>query len=130
MQTIELSTPTMNEPSQPDLPHSGLGVVALVISLFAGVLIFVTFIVAGVLHESHRGMPGPYPGAALVGFSCMGLFALEVVALGLGIGALCERHRKKLSAILAVVFSSAIVVVTVVMICLGLYMAHRHTGGV
>ena len=72
---------------------------------------FVTFVVAAVMMDS---TPGGMAEAIMVGGAIVGLLIADFVALGLGIGGLFQKERKKIFAILGTVFSSAVIVVTVV----------------
>lgn len=110
--------------------HSALGVAAFATSLGIGVLMLITFVFAGIAAAGHArsGGGGQYPGQIIVGLVTLGLMGADVVALGLGIAALFQSGRKKVFAILGVVFASAILLGTAGVIVLGLHLAAKRAG--
>ena len=88
--------------------HSRLGIAAFVISIIAGLLLFAasayTLYLAltspGALQESAS------PRIIGLGLTFIGLFLVELVAVGLGIAGALQTERKKSLAILGCVFSS------------------------
>ena len=61
-------------------------------------------------------------GAAMVGFFLLAFLGVALVSLGLGIGGLLQKKRKKIFAILGTVFSSVSLVSTIFLMILGLAM--------
>ncbi len=105
-------------PSHTERKNSGLGIASFVTSITAGILLFVTFIIAGVMTAS--GTDAGSPEGIMVGSALIGLNIAEFVALGLGIGGLFQKEKKKQLAILGTVSSSlAIVVMMLLMIFSG-----------
>ena len=103
--------------------HSGLGIGAFVISVVVGILMFLLIVIAGVAEASSPGsMDTESPGAVLVGLGMIGLMGIDFVALGLGVAALFQSGRRKVLAILGVVFSVATILGTVMLSILGLFM--------
>ncbi len=98
-------------PSYTERKNSGLGIASFVTSITAGILLFVTAIIAGVMTASGTD-PGSTEGI-MVGSALIGLNIAEFVALGLGIGGLFQKEKKKRLAILGTVFSSLAIVVMV-----------------
>lgn len=86
------------------MKHSGLGIASFCISLFAGLIMIVMIVLAGMLAAS--GQSEDSLGFALVGLGIIGMGVLLMVALGLGIAGVCMRDTKKLFAILGLVFSA------------------------
>ncbi len=112
--------PTVVYVPAPELPHSGMGIASVVVGAFVAAAMFVTFMVAGVLHNQGRGPRDPVTG--LIGLLAIFLLFVDVVALGLGIAALCQPKRKRLFGILGVVFSAGVMLCTMSVIALGVIM--------
>lgn len=101
--------------------HSGLGIASLIIGTTVGVLMFLLFVVAGVLEASTPGgLDEDSAEALVVGVLLIGFLFLEVLAIGLGIAGLLQAERHKLFAVLGVVFSAATIVTTMFLVILGL----------
>ncbi len=98
-------------PPYTERKNSGLGIASFVTSITAGILLFVTAIIARVMTASGTD-PGSTEGI-MVGSALIGLNIAEFVALGLGIGGLFQKEKKKRLAILGTVFSSLAIVVMV-----------------
>lgn len=106
-----------------EVKHSGVGIASFVTSIVAGVLIFLLVIIAGVLEVSTPGGMGEESIAAvLIGLFLFAFLGAELVALGLGIGGLIQKDRKKIFAILGVVFSATALLITLFILFLGLAM--------
>jgi len=95
------------------------------ISIAAGALIFVTFIIAGVLNQGRIEHGHTYPGQTIVGLAIIGLLAVDALAAGLGIAAVCQSGTKRIFGILGLIFSSVTIIGTVGLIVLGLLYASR-----
>lgn len=106
-----------------EVKHSGVGIASFVTSIVAGVLIFLLVIIAGVLEVSTPGgMDEESIAAVLIGLFLFAFLGAELVALGLGIGGLLQKDRKKIFAILGVVFSATALLITLFILFLGLAM--------
>ncbi|MDX9687049.1 hypothetical protein [Halopseudomonas formosensis] len=106
-----------------EVKHSGVGIASFVTSIVAGVLIFLLVIIAGVLEVSTPGgMDEESIAAVLIGLFLFAFLGAELVALGLGIGGLIQKDRKKIFAILGVVFSATALLITLFILFLGLAM--------
>ncbi len=106
--------------------ESGLGKASFFISIVVAFLMLVSFVVAGILSAGHQVRPGKYyPGQMLVGFFIIGLLGVDVVAVGLGVAALCERGKKRVLGILGLVFSSMTILGTLGLIILGIMASGR-----
>lgn len=100
--------------------HSGLGIASFVISIICSLLIFVLFIIAGVIELSTPGgIDEDSAQAIVIGLAIIFCVLGELVAVGLGIAAVCQDNRNKVFGILGLVFSSSIALATVLMIALG-----------
>jgi len=111
------------EPQPPipvELPHAGMGVASFIISIPVGILLFAVFVIAGVMEASTPGgIDEDAPILALIGLFMLGLLGLEVVAFGLGIGGLCQPRRRKLFAILGMVFAAMGLLSTAALMIIG-----------
>ena len=103
--------------------NSGLGIASFITSIFSGVLIFVVFVIAGVMEASSPGgIDEKSVSAIVVGLFMFGFLFVALVALGLGIVGLLQKDRKKLFAVLGIVFSSVTLVGTILLMLIGMAM--------
>jgi len=101
--------------------NSGLGLASFITSVVSGVLIFLTIVVAGVLQVTTPG--GVDENSAtniIIGLFIIGFLFATLVAIGLGIGGLFQKERKKIFSILGIIFSSVTLLCTVFVIIVGL----------
>ena len=104
-----------------DQKHSRLGIASFITSIVSGVLMFLLLVIAGVMETSTPGgMDENSAGAMMVGLFLFAFLGAALVALGLGIGGLIEKDRKKIFAILGTVFAAITVVGTIFILMLGL----------
>lgn len=105
-------------------PHSGLGIASFIISIPVGVLLFILFVIAGVLETTTPGgLDEESPMAVIIGLCLIGLVGLDVIAFGLGIAGLCQGDHKKLFAVLGVLFSALAVVSMILLVIIGTMVA-------
>lgn len=101
--------------------HSGVGVASFVISLAASILVFIVVMILGAMEAS---MPGGIDedsaGAVVLGLFLFALLLPILVALGLGIGGLVQKEKKKIFAVLGTVFSSATIMGLILLMVVGL----------
>ncbi len=103
--------------------HSGLGIASFITSLVSGILMFLLVLIAGVMETSTPGgMDEESAGAAMVGLFALAFLGAALLALGLGIGGLIQKERKKTFAILGTAFAAVTIVGTIVVMMLGLEM--------
>lgn len=93
-----------------EAPHSGLGIASFIISLLGGLTAFVTVVLAGLMASGPRGMDENSPEAFAVGCTIFGVIGLILVGLALGVAGLFQQERKKVFAVLGVVFNALVVV--------------------
>ena len=87
--------------------HAGLGIASFVISLIAGLLLFILFAIAGVMETATPGgIDETSASAMIIGLFMILLILAEAVALGLGVAGLMQKDRKTVFAILGTVFSA------------------------
>jgi hypothetical protein len=101
--------------------HSGIGIASFILSLMVGFLIFLTIISAGVMAAvAPQGVvQEEAPAWVVLGLVLLALMFADLVALGLGIAGLCQNNRKKVFAILGIVFSSVAVGGTILLAIIG-----------
>ena len=111
---------SFNDSQVQEHKHSGLGVAAFVISRCVGLLQFILIVTAGVIEAaSESGMDENSPEALVLGAGIIGLLLVDVLAIGLGIGGVVQSNRKKIFAVLGIVFAAITIVLTVVLMILG-----------
>ncbi|MEJ2437470.1 MAG: hypothetical protein P8Y49_07125 [Sulfurovaceae bacterium] len=100
--------------------HSGIGIASFVISIVAGILIFIVLAIAGSIEASTPGgIDENSTEAVMIGLAIIGLLFLNVLSVGLGIGGLLQKERKKIFAILGTVFSSFFILGVIGLMVLG-----------
>lgn len=103
-----------------ELRHSGMGIASFVISLVGAAAMLALFVVAGMIALSTPGGVDEESMQAMVlGAMIVALFAVELVALGLGIAGVVQRGRRKAFAVLGLVFAGATLVGTTVLLAAG-----------
>ncbi len=104
-----------------EIKHSGLGIASFITSLVAGLCLLITIVIAGVLEATTPGgMDEDSLAAIAVGLSILAFLCMSLAALGLGIGGLFHKERKKTFAIIGTVFSAVTIIGTTALIVLGL----------
>jgi hypothetical protein len=101
-----------------ELKHSGFGIISFVLSLLCG-LGMIVLIVAAVLMESEN-LPEDSPQLMLLGFGVIGIGLSELFAAIFGFVALFQPDRKKIFAILGLVFSIGAILLFGGLVILGL----------
>lgn len=103
--------------------HSGLGIASFITSIVSGLILFLLIVIAGVMEASTPGgIDENSAGAVIVGFCLFAFMGAALLALGLGIGGLFQKERKKIFAILGTVFSAVSLVGTIFLMILGIAM--------
>lgn len=106
-----------------DRKHSGLGIASFVTGIISGICLFLLIVIAGVMEASTPGgIDEDSAGAVMVGLFLFAFMGAALVALGLGIGGLLQKERKKIFAILGTIFSAVPLVGTIFIMMLGLAM--------
>ena len=100
--------------------YSVLGLASFAMSIAVGGLMFLLFIVAGLLNSGRVEHGQTYPGQVIVGLVVMLLLAVDLVAVGLGIAGLCQAGKNRIFGILGLVFSSGTILGTICLIFVGL----------
>jgi hypothetical protein len=98
--------------------HSGIGVASFATSIAA----VAALIVAAIIWASNPdSVVADTPAAYRVGVVAISAFALGLLAFSLGIAGLFQKGRKKSFAILALVFSTPVIAMLVLLLTVGLY---------
>jgi magnesium-transporting ATPase (P-type) len=110
-----------NNPSPVSPKHSGMGVVSFIISLL-GFFIFVCAIIAGgiIAMKNPDALSQPSGASVVIGMLLLMGFFLCFVGIGLGIAGLVQKDRKKIFAILGLVFNSSIFIGMAILMIFGL----------
>ena len=102
-------------------PHSRLGIASFIISIAAGILIFMLVVIAGVMEASAPGgMDEDSPAAVMIGLFIFALLGASLVALCLGIAGVLQADRNRVFAILGTLFSVGSFLFTIFIMILGL----------
>ena len=103
--------------------HSGLGIASFITSIASGFFIFMLIVIAGVIEVSTPGgMDEESASAVIIGLTLFVFLGVSLVALGLGIGGVCQKDRRKIFALLGIVFSVLTLVGTIFIVILGIAM--------
>ncbi|MBI5777861.1 MAG: hypothetical protein HZA49_00195 [Planctomycetes bacterium] len=112
----------MTEETRP-LRHSGFGIASFIISLVMGVADFLLLAAAGIMEVSTPGgIDDKSASAVILGLIMIGGFVLNLAGLAFGIVGLLARDRKKVLAILGLIFNLIILIGMVGIMALGLLM--------
>jgi hypothetical protein len=105
----------------PPLKHSGLGILSVVLAALSAVAVVVTLVVAAAmsandptLFDDDEGPATMALGAAVILEAC-----LSLVGVGLGIGGLADKSRRKVFPAIGVVFNGLIILAVVALMVLG-----------
>ena len=104
--------------------QSKLGIASLLISILTAIGIFICFLIAGVMESNtYGGMDEESAGAIILGLFIIGFGFLDLLAIGLGIGGIFQKTRERITAIIGTIISSAILIITVSLVGIGLTMS-------
>ena len=104
-----------------NLKHSGLGISSFIIALIIGFFVFVIVMFAGYVEmTTPGGMNESSVAAVLIGLAIIfGLF-VSIIGLGLGIGGLFQKNKKKVFPILGIVMNGAIILGVSFLVIIGI----------
>ncbi|MBN3040902.1 MAG: hypothetical protein JW867_07220 [Candidatus Omnitrophica bacterium] len=103
------------------LKHSSFGIASFIISLIVGIGDFILIVFAGYFEmNTPGGMSEDSLEAMLIGLFLIAGFGLCLVGGGLGIAGLFQKNRKKIFAVLGVIFNLIIFVGVLGLIVLGM----------
>jgi hypothetical protein len=104
------------------LRHSGLGIASFVVSMLGGPAMFLLLVVAGVMSaQAPNGQIDEKSAAAVgLGLVMIGGIIVALIGAGLGIAGVAQKGRKKVFAVLGLVFNGLIVLGVGAIIAIGL----------
>lgn len=101
--------------------HSGPGIASLIVSILAGIWLFILLIIAGLVENSTPGGMDPESiEALLIGLGMMAAGAAGFVGLGLGVVGLVQSQRQRLYPILGSILSGGLLLACTGLMLLGL----------
>ena len=90
--------------------NSGMGIASFVCAICAGFMTFALVVVAGYLEAATPGgLDENSPAAIVVGLMLIGLVGLHLLGMGLGLAGVCQARRKKVFAVLGLMFNLLVV---------------------
>jgi hypothetical protein len=108
------------------LPHSGPGIASFVVAILAGLLIAAMFVGAIGLAIAHgpnaRDMPKQW--LMVIGFAALGGMGIAFFGAILGFTGLVVPERKKIFAVLGLIFNGVIILGVLLLILLGMLNKH------
>lgn len=109
-------------PAQLPMKHSGLGISSFVIALLAGPGMFLLLLIAGVMATQAPNGQIDEKSAAAVGLGLMliGGVVVSLIGVGLGIAGVAQKGRKRVFAVLGLVFNGIIAIGVLGIMLLGL----------
>lgn len=127
MQTASVPSPlerhAFERHSAPDKKHSGLGIASFVIAIVFGFALFVLIGLAGYQEVTNPGGMDENSAAAMVlGLMLMGALLMNVVGAALGLAGVIQKERRKIFAVLGLVFNLLAVVGTGCLMAIGVMM--------
>lgn len=103
------------------LKHSGMGIASFIMSLLLGPGLFLLVIIAGVLQASTPGgIDNTSPAAVFLGLIMLFTAGLTLIGIGLGIAGVVQKKRKKIFAVLGLIFNSVVVLAFLLLMIVGL----------
>jgi hypothetical protein len=99
------------------LRHKGLGIASFVIAIVVLVLVFLLFLVAGVMKSSGAATP---TANAVIGSLIFLLWLIDVVGVAIGIAGAMDRTAKKTFPVLGIVIGGAVLLLSIILIVIGL----------
>ncbi len=112
--------PMMYAEGQPS-KHSGIGIASFVIAIGVGCAEFILIAIAGIMEATTPGgMDEESPQAIMVGLGILAGLALCLPGIGLGFAGVVVKGRKKLFAILGLVFNCSILACVTALLLFGL----------
>ncbi|MDR1007057.1 MAG: hypothetical protein LBL65_00635 [Campylobacteraceae bacterium] len=103
--------------------HSGLGIASFILSIISVICIFILLFVAGAIDVSTPGgMDENSVTAVVIGALYFLFTGFSVVGIGLGIAGLFSKDRKKIFAVLGLIFSATMLFISIAVMVVGLSM--------
>ena len=103
--------------------QSKLGIASLLISILTALGLFITILIAALMESNtYGGIDEESAGAIILGLLIFGFGFLDLLAIGLGIAGIFQKTRERITAIIGTIISSAVLIITVSLIGIGLAM--------
>ncbi len=100
--------------------HSGIGIASFILSLVGPACFLLLVILAGVIEASAPGgMDENSTTAGILGILLIAVLIVSIVSFFLGVGGLLQTDRKKLFAVLGLVFSAGNFFLELLLLLLG-----------
>ena len=110
----------LERPAPPAPRHSGLGIASFVVGILAGLALFIALgVVAVMYNQSPERMDEKSPTAILAGLLIIGLCLVHLLGVGLGIGGLVQKDRRKVFSALGVAVNGVALLGTIALIIIG-----------
>jgi len=99
--------------------HKGVGIASFVIGVTSMILILALFVFAGIMTNAGRATPELN---MIIGFGMFFAWAVDVIGIALGIVGAVDRTSKKTFPMLGLTVSTAILLLSIALIVIGLAM--------
>ena len=101
-------------------PHSGMGIAAFITAVCGAVLMLGLVVIAGIIETTTPGgMEETSMSAILVGLGLMLTALMQLVAFGLGVAGALQADRRRVFAVLGLVFSIGSMLGVVLLLVIG-----------
>lgn len=101
-------------------PHSGMGIAAFITAVCGAVLMLGLVVIAGIIETTTPGgMEETSMSAILVGLGLMLTALMQLVAFGLGVAGALQADRRRVVAVLGLVFSIGSMLGVVLLMVIG-----------
>ena len=101
-------------------PHSGMGIAAFITAVCGAVLMLGLVVIAGIIETTTPGgMEETSISAILVGLGLMLTALMQLVAFGLGVAGALQADRRRVFAVLGLVFSIGSMLGVVLLMVIG-----------
>lgn len=99
--------------------HSGIGIASFIISIVSGVSLIALFLLSVILAPSVEGFDENSKEAMILGLLLFACLFVLLLGIGLGIGGLFQKNRKRLFAILGLFVSALVLLGSVSLVMVG-----------
>ena len=104
----------------PEPSHSGLGIASFVVSMVSGLCTFLIFVYAGIKENSLPGGVAENSSVAIsIGLALFLMWILQFVGTVFALVALFEKNRKKVFAVLGLIFNLGLLAISALLIVIG-----------
>lgn len=101
--------------------HSGLGITSFVLAIINLLIFIAALVIGGIISTQNlSSFDETSPLAVVLGAIIILSFVLSLLGLGLGIAGVCSRNKKKIFAILGVIFNLVFIITVTVLFIFGI----------